>query len=453
MTVEAQKARRCGSVTDIGYTLTRLFGKQSFRGCQEEIINAAIEGNDILVILPTGHGKSLTYQLPAVAVGHGCTLVISPLLSLMYNQVVALQQMGVNAITLNGDTSMATRRRIWTDLECGHPQIRLLYVSPELCATDSFRGVIDRLIQHNELNRIVIDEAHCCVEWGHSFRKSYAQLGYFKDKYRHIPISAITATAPDQSKAEIIRILKLPNQPKLKTFTASVNRPNLHYEVRFMHGEEVIKDIVSFLTTYKKRLRKLGSKTFGAGIVYCRRRYTTQALAHILQAHGIGAQAFHAQLSSKEKSTIMQKWIDNEPDFQVIVATIAFGMGVDKPDVRFVLHYDLPSNIESYYQGSGRAGRDNKSARCILYYSREDSVMLKELRKDTSSPLGLEKLLQYCESSNRCRHLIIAEYFENGVPVEPDERWCNYACDYCKDEDDLKNRIKSLTQIEQHELC
>ncbi|ANB11333.1 ATP-dependent DNA helicase SGS1 [Sugiyamaella lignohabitans] len=383
-----QLARRATSIIDTRYTLRRLFRKESFRAGQEEIINAALEKHDILVIFPVGHGKSLTYQLPAVATDHGCTIVISPLLALMANQVDSLEKHGIKAVSLNSNVSIEDRKWILHDLACGHPHIRLLYVSPELCAVDSFRKVVDTLYKQGELNRLVIDEAHCCVEWGHSFRVHYTQLGYFKQRYPDLPITALTATAPAGLRKEIINILKLPNEPLLKVFTSNSNRRNLHYEVRYLAGQDIRDDIVEFLTGYSTERPGMPNHRLlrGQGIIYCRQRNTTEILAAYLQSLGFGARPFHAQIKSpQEKATIMNKWIDNDPDYQVIIATVAFGMGVDKPDVRFVIHHDLPANIESYYQGSGRAGRDNKASRCILYYSRAEAMSISALRARTIS--------------------------------------------------------------------
>jgi RecQ family ATP-dependent DNA helicase len=358
--------------------LKNVFLKDKFRAKQEEIVKCALAGHDILVLLPTGYGKSLTYQLPAVAASSGCTIVVSPLLALIDNQVESLQRLGVTAVSLNSRTPSQERGRIATDLLSPQgPQTRLLYVSPELCATATFQSLVSKLVSRGSLNRVVIDEAHCCVEWGLSFRADYKGLGYFKQTYPHIPVTAVTATAPTLVKRAIIDILCLP-VPRI--FTATVNRPNLHYEVRYLGGEDKLYDLIKFVRGYRSRRKRNSSSSSGSGIIYCRTKQTTEALAGVLRQEGFGAQAFHAGLPERVKSDVLNFWISNDASYQIVVATVAFGMGVDKPDVRYVVHFDLPNSLDEYYQGSGRAGRDGRAARCILYYSHGDSSHLCNLQ-------------------------------------------------------------------------
>lgn len=444
---------------DIHEVLTKVFKKPGFRNGQEDIIRSVIAGHDALVLLPTGHGKSLTYQLPAVVAGHGkTTIVISPLIALMSNQISGLAQLNINAVTLNGQTSVAQRRTIIQDLTSSRPSIQMLYVSPELCATGPFRKILATMYErHRSIVRFVIDEAHCCVEWGFDFRRDYMELSYLRKSCPKVPITALTATAPAGIQKGIIQILNLDNAGprKVKVFTASVNRPNLHYEVRFFsdpdHCNDIIPDIEKFLTEYKARRIESKSTSTGAGIIYCRRKDTVELVAQELRERGFGAQAFHASISSADKDRVMKNWVDNVEGYEIVVATVAFGMGVDKPDVRFVIHVDLPGSIETYYQASGRAGRDGKGARCILYYSREDRARVLRLNKrddETGTDMGLQFMIQYCERTNICRHLHLCSYFEQNVPRNPSKEWCLYACDYCKDLRALQRQATVLTEEE-----
>ena len=444
---------------DIHAVLANVFKKEGFRNSQEEIIRAVISGDDVLVLLPTGHGKSLTYQLPAVVAGRRgkTTIVISPLIALMSNQISGLVDLKVNAVTLNGQTSTAQRRSIIQDLTSSRPAIQMLYVSPELCATTPFRKILSTMYKHKQsIARFVIDEAHCCVEWGFGFRKDYTGLSYLRRMFPDVPITALTATAPpaiEQGISQILGLNTTNGQRQLKVFRASVNRPNLHYEVRCFsnpdHIDDIIPDIAAFLQEYKARRMTSKSNSTGAGIIYCRRKDTVEMVAEELKRRGFGAQAFHASISGIEKDTILRNWVENVEGYEIVVATVAFGMGVDKPDVRFVIHVDLPGSIETYYQASGRAGRDGKGARCILYYSREDRTRVLMLNnrgnEGEKTDLGLQFMIQYCERTNACRHLQLCSYFEQNVPRKPSKEWCEFACDYCKDPRAVQRQAMRLT--------
>ncbi|KAF3936472.1 hypothetical protein ABW19_dt0207974 [Dactylella cylindrospora] len=402
--------------------------------------------------------NSLCYQLPAL-IEHGITIVVSPLLSLMSNQVSALRKAGVLAASLNSTTNRDEKRQIMEDLECGHPKTRLLYVTPELCATNNFRNKLKIIHRHRELSRIAIDEAHCISEWGHEFRPTFKELSYFKREFPTVPIMALTATATARVRQDIISILGLPEPPELKLFTISTYRPNLHYEVRYKSDDDDhFEDLLDFFQRcYQRReLRNDKAKftdriTSFSGIIYCIKRDTCEALAARLREKGIGAKPYHAGLDTAEKERVLHNWRFNEPGYDVIVATTAFGMGIDKPDVRFVIHWQIPKSFEGFYQEAGRAGRDGKAALCMLYYGREDRDrnlhllnldLQKKRKKDNTVPdeamdriRSFEKLVNYCEATSKCRHAIISDYFgESNAPT------CNYACDWHKEPQWLENR-------------
>ncbi|OMP83364.1 ATP-dependent DNA helicase Q5 [Diplodia seriata] len=442
-------------VIDIDFTLKRIFGKKTFRPRQREIINTALEGHDVFVQAATSFGKSLCYQLPAV-IDHGLTIVVSPLLALMNNQVAALRAADIRVATINSTVPYSQKTVIMEDLQCGHPRTRLLYITPEYCQLDSFRRILRIIHSHRELARIAVDEAHCISEWGHDFRPSFKNLSFFKHEFPDVPIICLTATATAQVRNDIIRTLEL-DPGKLKLFTMTTNRPNLHYEVRFKSDEEDHYDnLIGWLRAAQARrtadpVRVAALKAAGkrpeaiSGIIYTLFRRDCETLAQRLRESGIGARPYHAGLSNAEKDAALAGWVANTPGFDVIVATTAFGMGIDKEDVRFVVHWQLPKSFEGFYQEAGRAGRDGKAAACILYYAREDRdravvMMARDMPKDAahnraalekhrSRAESLKKLVDYCEETNRCRHRLIAAYFgESGEAVS-----CDWACDWCKD--------------------
>ena len=317
------------------------------------------------------------------------------------NQVAALRKSGVNAATINSTTSQSTRQKILKDLERGHPTIDILYVTPELCTYDYFRKHLTTIYHHKELARIAIDEAHCISEWGHDFRPSFKQLHYFRKVFSDVPIMCLTATATARVREDIISTLSL-NKTTLKTFTMTTARPNLHHEVRFKSDDQDHFD--SFLSwlleVYNRRkssperlaqLEKFGERVDAvSGIIYTLFRTDCENLASRLRNKGIGAKPYHAGLSNVEKEEHLDGWVNGKIGYDVIVATTAFGMGIDKDNVRFVCHWQLPKSFEGFYQEAGRAGRDGKASICIMvcfqipklrgvllnhdeqYYSRED---------------------------------------------------------------------------------
>ncbi|OLL22550.1 ATP-dependent DNA helicase Q5 [Neolecta irregularis DAH-3] len=454
------KPTKPSPVVDITFTLRKIFRKEHFRGCQQKIIEAALLGHDVFVIAPTGMGKSLCYQLPAAASAQGITIVVSPLLSLMGNQVDLLRKSNIKAATLNSSITFQERKAILDDLACGRPQNRLLYVTPELCATQPFRRSVSVIHSQGELNRFVIDEAHCISEWGHDFRKDFKLLYYFKQTYPDIPVMALTATATDRVIQDVISILRLPKPPKLKLFTQSFNRQNLYYEVRFKNDNyDQYQDFRNFiLSVYDRRKVRLSqpesqlqSTDRISGIIYCGKRQTCEEVAKRLCTDGLQAMPYHAGLPPKTRESTMNKWVEGGHGVDIIVATIAFGMGIDKADVRFVVHWEMSKSVEAYYQESGRAGRDGKAARCILYYSRDDKDRIEYLLgQDGNNKIGqvsglkqgserFAALTKYCENLTECRHVIICKYFGEIVPQEKLSSYCDRACDICRNPDKVRN--------------
>ncbi|KAK3986644.1 P-loop containing nucleoside triphosphate hydrolase protein [Cladorrhinum sp. PSN332] len=455
---------RSDSLQDIDFTLRRQFNKESFRPHQREIILAALDGKDVFVQAATSFGKSLCFQLPAV-IDRGITIVISPLLSLMMNQVKALREANVDARTLNSNVPISERDYIYQDLATGHPLTRLLYVTPELCSLDRFRARLKLVHEQKELARIAVDEAHCISEWGHDFRKDFKRLSWFRETFPDVPIMCLTATANAQVRRDVLSTLGMDrDSERLRSFTMTAHRPNLHLEVRFTSDEanDRFDDFVTWLkgvyarreqTERKRELDESGERVENvSGIIYTISRDECETLAAALRMEQIGARPFHAKLSKEDKEKTLARWINNQPGYDIIVATTAFGMGIDKDDVRFVVHWRLPKSFEGYYQEAGRAGRDGNASYCFLYYSREDrDRVMSMLVRDGGGPKRTDgdanrrarmqshqSLVEYCESTSGCRHAAICKYFgEEKVPE------CDYACDWHKDAQGLKRRMKA----------
>ncbi len=388
--------------------LKRFFGFDAFRPLQEEIILDALAGKDVFALLPTGGGKSLCFQLPALA-RPGLTLVISPLISLMKDQVDALEASGIAATFLNSSLSSELSRQRIASLHSG--KYRLLYVAPERAMLSAFLNDITKW----NVNLIAIDEAHCISEWGHDFRPEYRQLVELRKLMPTVPFMALTATATSRVQTDIHRYLQLHNAP---SYIASFNRPNLTYRV--VPKVEPYQQLFTFL-----RLRPNES-----GIVYCQSRRSTELLSQKLTIDGISAAPYHAGMEVSDRTRNQERFLRDETG--VICATIAFGMGINKSNVRFVVHYDLPKNIEGYYQETGRAGRDGLPSECLLLFSRGD--MVKQLRfieekedeqQRRVAKEQLEHMVHYAESQE-CRRLLLLEYFGEQYP-DPN---CA-ACDNC----------------------
>jgi RecQ family ATP-dependent DNA helicase len=377
------------------------------------------------------------------------------------DQVNALKASDIEAGSINGNTPYAEKQRLIRDLATGHPYTRLLYVTPEQCATDSFRGHLKIIYEQQELARIAVDEAHCISEWGHDFRPSFKQLIWFRQNLPDVPIICLTATATPKVRQDVIATLGL-SETKLKVFTMTTSRKNLHYEVRFKSDEEDhYNDFLGWLKGVHKRraenvdrraeLEKNNERLDNvSGIIYTLFRNDCEALAARLRSDGIGAKPYHAGLHNDEKNETLHRWVNNDKGYDVVVATTAFGMGIDKENVRFVAHWQLPKSFEGFYQEAGRAGRDGKASACILYYSREDrDRAYSRLSKDKgicnleSRLSSLQALVKYGEATDCCRHQMICSYFgEKEIPE------CDYACDWHKDPKGLRKAKEEGLQSE-----
>ncbi len=382
--------------------LKHFFGYDSFRPGQREIVEAALEQRDMMIVMPTGGGKSLCFQLPAL-LKPGLTVVVSPLIALMQDQVEALQDNGIGATFLNSTLSaMETRSRETAILE---GKIKLLYVAPERLLGERFLPFLDIVANKLGISAFAIDEAHCVSEWGHDFRPEYRQMERVRDRYPDIPIMGLTATATERVRQDIIQQLTLRN-PYIHV--ASFNRPNLYYEVRpkTKHSFAEVLQIIQ--------------KKGGSGIIYCLSRKKVEEVAYKLQQSGIEALAYHAGMNNVDRATNQTRFIRD--DVQVMVATVAFGMGINKPDVRFVIHYDLPKNLEGYYQESGRAGRDNEPSHCTLFFGFGDVKTIDYIIDQKPDPQEqriakqqLRRVINYAESSD-CRRTVQLSYFGDSFP-------------------------------------
>ncbi|CCU81861.1 ATP-dependent DNA helicase recQ/QDE3 [Blumeria hordei DH14] len=439
------------SCVDIDFTLRRRFKRSTFRPLQREVIECALAGNDVFLQAATGFGKSLCFQLPAV-IDHGSRNSLKQLVPHPTDQVTALRSRNIEAGTINGTTSYDERQRLLRDLETGHPHTRLLYVTPEQCVTETFRKHLQIVYEHRELARIAVDEAHCISEWGHDFRPSFKELKWLRIKFPDVPIMCLTATAVEQVRSDVITTLGL-RPPNLKVFTMTTSRRNLHYELRFTNDEkDHFHDLIEWLQSVHRRraenperraeLEARGERLDNvSGIIYTIFRQDCESLSSRLRASGIGARPYHAGLRNDEKNETLQRWVNNTIGYDVIVATTAFGMGIDKEDVRFVVHWQIPKSFEGYYQEAGRAGRDGKASVCIMYYSREDrDRAYNRMSRDTKDQSlmvarykSFQALVDYCEDTDTCRHLLITRYFgESEIPE------CDYACDWHKNAVALK---------------
>ncbi len=401
--------------------LKQYFGYADFRPLQQEIMHATLQGQDTVAILPTGAGKSMCYQLPAL-VRNGVTLVVSPLIALMKDQVDQLQAVGVAATFLN--STLAPEEQRQREIELSSGKYKLLYVAPERVLSGDFSHKLARW----NVAAIAVDEAHCISEWGHDFRPEYRQLATLRTLLPGIPFIALTATATARVREDIVKQLQL-HSPAI--FLSSFNRPNLNYHI--IPKEKVIRQVWAFAAARPQE----------SGIIYCQSRKSTEALAAALRAEGIAAAAYHAGMDSSERSMNQDAFLRDE--VRIICATVAFGMGINKPNVRWVIHSDLPKNIEGYYQETGRAGRDGLPAECLLLYSRGDTVKQLRFIEEITDPQAqlvartqLNQMNRYAENTT-CRRKYLLEYFGEIWPHEN----CG-SCDSC---------LSPREQYDATELC
>ncbi len=395
MTTEAAASHYAGALD----VLRSVFGYDEFRGQQQAIVETVLAGDDALVLMPTGGGKSLCYQVPALLLP-GTAVVISPLIALMQDQVAALELLGVRAAFLNSSLGPREAAKVERDAAAG--RLDLLYVAPERLLTERFLALLDGLHARGALNLFAIDEAHCVSQWGHDFRPEYIQLGVLKERFPGVRRLALTATADAATRREIVSKLELEGA---RRFVASFDRPNIRYRVV---GKREAKG--QFLDFYRS------AHEGQAGIVYCLSRKAVDATAQWLRSKGVDALAYHAGLEQEERKARQQRFL--EEDGVVMVATVAFGMGIDKPDVRFVAHLNLPKSLEGYYQETGRAGRDGEPAEAFMTYGLQDVVQVSRmLSEGTGSEQHkraerqrLEALLAFCETAG-CRRQSLLAYF------------------------------------------
>ncbi|KAK0132506.1 ATP-dependent DNA helicase Q5 [Merluccius polli] len=430
------------------------FGFDSFRSkLQEDVVKAVIKGDrDVFVCMPTGAGKSLCYQLPAV-MSKGIALVISPLIALIQDQVDHLRELNIPACSINSKLPAGERHVIFADLQSESPKLKLLYITPEMVASPSFQPCLTGLCSRKLLSLLAVDEAHCVSQWGHDFRPDYLKLGNLRKRLRGVPCVALTATAPQKVQKDIADSLQLRS---VLSYTTPVFRSNLFYDVIF---RELLEDPYAHLHAFVKETLSLssGAKGQGCGIVYCRTRENCETVAHQLTRLGVLSKPYHAGLPAGDRTEVQSDWMQGK--VLVIVATISFGMGVDKANVRFVAHWNLAKSLASYYQESGRAGRDGLPSSCRTYYSPKDKEQMnflirKEVARkqkkrgsqkemDKAGITDFEAMVSFCVQES-CRHATISKFFGNAVPS------CSRACDFCRAPTAVRAQLEKAASLSTH---
>lgn len=421
------------------FYLRTVFKLKEFRKNQRDIIRTSLEDKDVFVLMPTGGGKSLCYQIPAL-VKDGVTVVVSPLLSLVQDQIHNLLQRNILAMPINSTLTPNERRLAFDLLQADDLICKIFYVTPELIAqSEQFHRAMERLIQRDKLKNFVIDEAHCVSQWGHDFRPDYKELGQIKIKYPTVPIIALTATATQKVELDILKNLNIIG---CTVYRMSFNRENLKYYVK-PKTRTVELDIVSFVKSHFPD---------SCGIIYCTSKKECEMISESLNRH-LRTAFYHAGLNKKERALVQNKW--HNGDIKIVVATIAFGMGIDKKDVRFVIHYCLPKSLEGYYQETGRAGRDGKESVCVLFFCYGDKKKIDYMIRMSNGNRDqkqrqkedLEAVIRYCDNKTDCRRVLVLHHFGEHF----NRKLCKKTCDNCqrdiKESRDYTKEAKELASI------